>query len=454
MSDTAVRVQGLGKCYTIGTSRESSQPMLREVLADALISPLAILRRLAHRLRSGPVPRAAVAEKSPRHFWALREVSFDVARGEVVGIIGPNGAGKSTLLKILSRITEPTEGRVEIHGRVASLLEVGTGFHPELTGRENIFLSGTLLGMRKADIHRKLHEIIDFSGIERFIDTPVKHYSSGMYVRLAFAVAAHLDPDVLIVDEVLAVGDVAFQRKCLAKMEDVHRRGRTILFVSHNMPAVTRLCQRALLVSEGRVQRDGPASQVAGAYLLASINRAAERSWPYPATAPGNHVARLRMVRVKNDSGVTTETVDRRRRVGIEMVYDVLSPGHVLIPYYEFFDESGLCIFATRDLAPEWRARPRPLATFTSTAWIPEHFLTEGSLQVGAGLYSADPYVVHFHHRESVAFHVADSHDTKSNAARGDWDGPLPGVVRPLLAWITESESAPSLVSLTRPSDG
>jgi lipopolysaccharide transport system ATP-binding protein len=397
---------------------------------------MVLLRGLAHRWRSAPISGGGVAATSPSHIWALREVSFDVQCGEVVGIIGPNGAGKSTLLKILSRITEPTEGRVEIHGRVASLLEVGTGFHPELTGRENIYLSGALLGMRKIELDRKLNEIVDFSGIGKFIDTPVKHYSSGMYVRLAFAVAAHLEPDVLIVDEVLAVGDVAFQRKCLAKMEDVHQQGRTILFVSHNMPAVTRLCQRALLISEGTVQKDGPVAQIASAYLLSSLNATPERTWSDSATAPGNKIARLRGVRIKTEDGVSGSTIDIRHPVGVEMTFDVLTPGHVLTPYYDFYNESGLYVFVAMDLDPAWRGHPRPVGSFSSTAWIPGNLLSEGTILVSAGLYSTDPYVVHFNQRDTVAFQVVDSR--KGNTARGDWDGALAGVVRPLLSWTTE----------------
>jgi len=435
MSKLAVRVQGLGKRYTIGTRRQSAQPMLRDVLADALRSPATILRNLSTRLRSAPGAGARERARSPRQIWALQGVSFDVERGEVVGIIGPNGAGKSTLLKILSRITEPTEGRVEIHGRVASLLEVGTGFHPELTGRENIYLSGALLGMRKTDIDRNLAEIIDFSGIETFIDTPVKYYSSGMYVRLAFAVAAHLESDVLIVDEVLAVGDVAFQRKCLAKMEDVHDEGRTILFVSHNMPAVTRLCQRAILISSGTVQKDGPAQQIASDYLLSSLSLTAERTWSDPATAPGDHVARLRSVRIKTEDGDTAATVDIRRPIGIEMLYDVLTPGLVLASYYDVFNESGVCLFVTHDLDPAWRRRPRPIGTFSSTVWIPGNLLANGTIVLGAALLSKDPFAIHSHHHDTVAFQVLDSFE--GDAARGDWDRPLAGVIRPLLKWTT-----------------
>jgi len=442
MSELAVRVQGLGKRYTIGTRRRSTQPMLRDVLTDALRRPATILRDLANRFRSTADSGASKRKTALRQIWALQGVSFDVERGEVVGIIGPNGAGKSTLLKILSRITEPTEGRVEIHGRVASLLEVGTGFHPELTGRENIYLSGALLGMRKADIARNLDEIIEFSGIEKFIDTPVKYYSSGMYVRLAFAVAAHLESDVLIVDEVLAVGDVAFQRKCLAKMEDVHEHGRTILFVSHNMPAVTRLCQRAILISDGTVQKDGPAQQIASDYLLSSLRMTAERTWADPATAPGDHVARLRSVRIKTEDGAAASTVDIRRPVGVEMVYDVLTPGLVLASYYDVFNESGVCLFVTHDLDPEWRWRPRPIGTFSSTAWIPGNLLASGTIVLGAALLSKDPFVIHFHHHDTVAFQVLDSFE--GDAARGDWDRPLAGVIRPLLKWTTRLKDGTS----------
>jgi lipopolysaccharide transport system ATP-binding protein len=251
--DSMIKVEGVSKQYRLGALQESYST-LRESLAGALRAPL-------RRLRGGGAPGETL--------WALRDVSFRVAAGEVVGLVGRNGAGKSTLLKILSRITEPSAGRVELYGRVGSLLEVGTGFHPELTGRENIFLNGAILGMGKAEIKGRFDEIVAFSELERFIDTPVKRYSSGMYVRLAFAVAAHLEPDILVVDEVLAVGDMAFQKRCLGKMQDVTRRGRTVLFVSHNMGAIKSLCTRALLLKAGRVACEGGVDAVVDEYLMA-----------------------------------------------------------------------------------------------------------------------------------------------------------------------------------------
>ena len=281
----AIRVEGLGKRYRIG--RRLRYKALRDVIAAAAGAPVRIARTLI----------GSAAPPSPEEtIWALRGVSFEVHHGELVGVIGRNGAGKSTLLKILARITVPTEGRGEIRGRIGSLLEVGTGFHLELTGRENIFLNGAILGMRNAEIVRKFDEIVAFAGVEKFIDTQVKHYSSGMYLRLAFSVAAHLDPEILLVDEVLAVGDVAFQRKCLDKMQDVGKKGRTVLFVSHNMPAIARLCERTILLDSGGVREDGPSHRVVANYLSSDVGTTAAREWRDAAAAPGNRTARRRAV--------------------------------------------------------------------------------------------------------------------------------------------------------------
>ncbi|MBI3667360.1 MAG: ABC transporter ATP-binding protein [Acidobacteria bacterium] len=258
MAEIAIRVENLGKKYRIG-SRQESYKTLRDSLTDTALRPLRAVRSWAGRNGS--------SRAEPAEIWALKDVSFEVKRGEVVGIIGRNGAGKSTLLKILSRITEPTEGYAEIHGRVGSLLEVGTGFHPELTGRENIYLNGAILGMKKAEIERKFDEMVSFAGVEKFIDTPVKHYSTGMYLRLAFAVAAHLDPEILLVDEVLAVGDAAFQKKCLGKMRQVANEGRTVFFVSHNITVIRKLCTSGLYLNSGALLRAGSIAPVCNLYL-------------------------------------------------------------------------------------------------------------------------------------------------------------------------------------------
>src|SRR5919201_992278 len=296
MSDVAIRVEGLGKKYRLGANAQPYKT-LRESLADVAAAPLRAASRLTR------CPRAAREGSHRPEFWALKDVSFDVRQGEVLGIIGRNGAGKSTLLKLLSQITAPTKGCIKMKGRVASLLEVGTGFHPDLTGRENVFLNGAVLGMARADITRTFDEIVAFAEVEKFIDTPVKHYSSGMYLRLAFAVAAHLEPDILLVDEVLAVGDAAFQKKCLGKMGSVAHAGRTVLFVSHNMPAIRSLCHRAILLQAGRQVMSGPASSVVASYLASGAEAPSERVWPDVPTAPGNVKARVHAVRVRDASG-------------------------------------------------------------------------------------------------------------------------------------------------------
>jgi lipopolysaccharide transport system ATP-binding protein len=427
MSHLTIRVQALGKRYRLDGTCERYQA-LRDTLARALSRPPRMVRSLAGRREGQNVV--------DQFFWALRDISFDVERGEVVGVIGRNGAGKSTLLKILSRITEPTEGWAEIRGRVGSLLEVGTGFHPELTGRENIYLNGAILGMKRYEIARKFDEMVSFAEVERFIDTPVKRYSSGMYLRLAFAVAAHLEPEILLVDEVLAVGDASFQRKCLDKMQDVGQRGRTVFFVSHNLPAITRLCQRTILLDAGRVVRDGPSNQVISAYLRSGLGTTAIREWPDLRKAPGNEVVRLRAVRVRREDGQITDGVDIRRPIGVEMEYDVLQAGYTLAPNLHFYNDEGTCAFIAIDNSLAWKARPRPIGRYVSTAWIPGNLLAEGSLIVRAAVTTLNPFVVHLDERDVVAFQVIDSLD--GDSARGGYAGPMPGVLRPLLNWSTQ----------------
>jgi lipopolysaccharide transport system ATP-binding protein len=303
VSDVAIRVEGLSKRYRIGKSRAGRT--FREALAGVVTAPF---RRSA---KSG----------GNSDFWALKDVSFEVSRGEVVGIIGRNGAGKSTLLKILSRITEPTSGRAEVYGRVGSLLEVGTGFHPELTGRENIYLNGAILGMKRREIDRRFDEIVDFAEVEKFIETPVKHYSSGMYVRLAFAVAAHLEPEILIVDEVLAVGDAEFQRKCLGKMEDAATQGRTVLLVSHSLGTVQNLCQRVLYVSSGRIACDSDADECVNAYLQ-SFERSTGTTSLKTLPRQEGHVPIITGIELLDETGAAAEVVASGRPVTIRIHYE------------------------------------------------------------------------------------------------------------------------------------
>jgi lipopolysaccharide transport system ATP-binding protein len=300
MSDIAIRVEDLGKQYHIGGPQKTYH-RLGDQVADILMSPF----RRAGKLLRGQATGAAELDET---IWALKNISLEIKHGEVLGIIGRNGAGKSTLLKILSQITEPTEGYADIYGRVGSLLEVGTGFHPELTGRENIYLNGAILGMRKGEIERKFDEIVAFSGIEKFIDTPVKHYSSGMYVRLAFSVAAHLEPEILLVDEVLAVGDIAFQRKCLGKMDDVAQQGRTVLFVSHNLGLIQTLCQRGILLQQGSVIADGKITEAVDTYLQ-TLEQIRSQDLSERTDRKGQGKARLVGVEVTGGSNGLSSTI-------------------------------------------------------------------------------------------------------------------------------------------------
>jgi lipopolysaccharide transport system ATP-binding protein len=436
MSDLAVRVENLGKRYHIG--QRAHYNTVRESFSNLVRTPIA-------RLRGRPItPRQSTHFRS-NTFWALRNVSFELKQGELLGIIGRNGAGKSTLLKILSRITEPTEGVADIRGRVRSLLEVGTGFHPELTGRENIYLNGAILGMKRVEINRKFDEIVAFAEVERFIDTPVKWYSSGMYTRLAFSVAVHLEPEVLIVDEVLAVGDIGFQQRCLAKMEQISQGGRTVFFVSHMMFAITRLCKRVMLIDSGAVRADGPTDDVVAQYteMIGGAGSAA-RTWTEPAAAPSSDAVRLRSVRVRLEDGQVTDTVDVRRPVAIEMQYDVLQGGLALVPSYQFFNEQGTCLFVSAN--PARPGRLSAVGHYTSTCWIPGNFLTDGKVYATAVISSVDPPIVHVSAYHAVAFDVKDS--AIGDPFRAGYTGEYPGVIRPQLDWTTDIASVPSDLAL------
>jgi len=418
MSDIAVEVSHLWKKFRRGETHDS----LRDLVP-------ALVRRLVGR---GPKQ----GNLGEGEFWALKNVDFQLRRGDMVGIIGPNGSGKSTLLKILSRILRPNSGFVRVNGRLSALIEVAAGFHPDLTGRENVYLNGSIMGMKNSEVRRKFDEIVDFSEIEPFIDTPVKRYSSGMYLRLAFAVAAHLEPEVLLVDEVLAVGDARFQRKCLDRMQELGRRGGTVLLVSHNLPAVTRLCERAILLDRGSMLADGPSSRVVGSYMNPILSTTAAREWPDPATAPHGDVARLRAIRLRMEGGEIAEGVDIRRAVTIEMEYEVLSSGWVLMPYHHVHNQEGVFLFSAHDLDAKWACRPRPEGRWVSSVQIPGNLLTEGTHFVSSGLLTLDSRPPQFHVRDALSFRVTEI--PGGSPARGGWLGPMGGVVRPVLTWRTE----------------
>ena len=413
----AIEAHGLSKRYRLGEF-QAAYGTLRESLVHAG-------RRL-----TGKEHRTETQE-----LWALDDVSFRVNEGEVLGVIGRNGAGKSTLLKVLTRITTPTKGRVEIRGRVGSLLEVGTGFHPELTGRENIYLNGAILGMRRREIQAKLADMIEFSGVEGFLDTPVKRYSSGMYVRLAFSVAAHLEPEILLVDEVLAVGDAEFQRRCMGRMEDFGANGRTVLFVSHNMQAIAQLCDRAILMEHGRIALDGPSEHVVAHYLQTSAGAGSSRTWELES-APGDEVARLLAVRIVDRDGQTVDYVDVREPVGVELRFRVLEGGTAVVPKIKLTAE-GRIAFNAMDVDPRW-SEPTPPGEYVATAWIPGNYLNEGLMTIDAAVCSIRAPKLHHHVsvHEAVSFHVQDPGE--GGSARGAFTGQWRGVVRPLLEWTSE----------------
>ena len=367
-------------------------------------------------------------------FWALRDVSFDVQPGEVVGLIGRNGAGKSTLLKVLSEITEPTEGEIHLRGRVASLLEVGTGFHPDLSGRENVFLNGAILGMRKAEIRRKFDEIVAFSEVEKFIDTPVKRYSSGMYVRLAFAIAAHLDPEILIVDEVLAVGDAQFQKKCLGKMGEVSGRdGRTVLFVSHNMVAVQSLCRRALLLNEGRLVEDGPPQQVIARYLSSFQEHEGACEWNDPKKAPGNDLVRIKRVSVRPVSDPSGKLISMQSPISIVTDYWALGASRRVHLTYHLLNDQGIVVLTTGS-----KSETHEPGSYRAEFRLPGDLLNSGGYHLNLLIVENGNQVTYV--REGLAsFTINDTME------RGDaWLGREPSVVQPRITWKTERVGGPA----------
>ena len=417
MDNIAIRVENLGKQYRIGLT-----PMRYRTMRESLVGSMSLKSRSK---------RAAIKEEIGT-IWALRDVSFNVYKGQVLGIIGRNGAGKSTLLKILSRITEPTEGYAEIHGKVGSLLEVGTGFHPELSGRENIFLNGAILGMRREEIERKFDEIVAFSEVEKFIDTPVKRFSSGMYLRLAFAVAAHLEPQILVVDEVLAVGDAEFQRKCLGKMNDVAKEGRTVIFVSHNMSAILRLTEETILLDQGRIILRAPTPQAVDHYMASGFSQSGERTWEIDEIPSGAAPFRPIALRVSDHNQRRLDRVRSTDPICIEVEYALDAPIKGLrvgIYVQTTRGEFVLTSFDTDSTQQYERYRVRSEGHYISKCTLPPDFLNEGQyvLGINASSYKVKRY---FQDENALVFTVDGA-----GAPGKQWPERRLGPVRPRLEW-------------------
>jgi lipopolysaccharide transport system ATP-binding protein len=426
MSKPIIHVENLSKAYQIGQigtgtiSRDIERFWLTKVLG-----------REDPFLKIGETNDRSVKGESDI-VWSLRDINFEINQGEAVGIIGKNGAGKSTLLKLLSRVTSPTTGEIKVKGRIASLLEVGTGFHPELSGRENIYLNGAILGMRKKEITRKLDEIIDFSGVERYIDTPVKRYSSGMYVRLAFAVAANLESEILIVDEVLAVGDAEFQKKCLGKMSDISKgQGRTVLFVSHNMAAVNSLCSKGIVLEKGMTSFIGGVEGAVEYYLKAS-NDNAQKIWP-ENKSPNTDFLRLLEVKVLNTNNIVSLNHLISNDIKIEFTYEIIKEGELFTHGFNLYNNHNIHILSSHDKDSDTLMKPLINGVYKRSIIIPNNLLAEGGYTCSFAIMRYNPFKVELHETEIVGFNVIDELD--SIDIRGKYTGKIPGVIRPLLNW-------------------
>lgn len=425
MSDIAIQVEHLYKQYKLG------------IIGTGTISHDVTRWWYKMQGKEDPYQKVTVLNdrtqkytKNNDYVWALNDINFEVKRGEVLGIVGKNGAGKSTLLKILSKVTAPTKGLIKVNGRIASLLEVGTGFHPELSGRENIFLNGAILGMSKAEIKSKFDEIVDFSGVDKYIDTPVKRYSSGMYVRLAFAVAAHLESEVLVVDEVLAVGDAEFQKKCMGKMKQVSKgEGRTVLFVSHNMTAVNTLCNSCIYLRNGGLYSEGPTDVIVDQYLNTEHQSKTLVEWT-DGTNPGDDIVKIKSARIIDKNQNKIEFTSIHQAIGIEILYQVLREGYCPIPNVHMYTSSGECAFVNGAKIDESFAR---VGHHRAIMWIPEDMLNDGTYIVNISISTLQPITIHLHTKEALIFEVIEDLSKR----RGDYIQKIPGVLRPKFEWDT-----------------
>jgi len=428
MTSAALDVQALSKSFRIGTVRAARHETL---LSKAMSGSAQALRGLWQ----GGGDRA---DEASLH-WALRDVNLSVAEGEVVSVIGHNGSGKSTLLKILSRITAPTKGQVRVRGRLPSLLEVGTGFHPDLSGRDNVYLNAAILGMKREETRRRFDDIVGFAGVETFIDTPVKSYSSGMKVRLGFAVAAYLEPDVLLIDEVLAVGDAAFQQRCLNRIEEFGASGRTILYVSHHLPSVARLSTRTVLLDHGQVLFDGPTLAAIRQYEEQIGGYHSRRVWDAD-NAPGDDCARLLGLELTSGGVAVSGPVDVRQPVELTLRYEVLRGGLTILPSLHLHDFSGTPVLSSIDTHPEWHGQPRATGVYETRAAFPGNFFNEGSFQLAASICTMEPFRCHAYLHNALAFSLYDP--IFGDSSRGQYRGDLKGYLRPLLDWQTSRVSA------------
>ena len=436
MSNVAIRVKDICKRYRLG-SKEKASDTLVEKLGLILLKPILNFKKL------WKLSHFKYSEENNDILWALRNISFEVRKGEVLGIIGANGAGKSTLLKILSQITFPTSGKIEINGRIASLLEIGTGFHPELTGRENIYLNGTILGMKKEEIDLNFRDIVEFSGVEKFIDTPIKRYSSGMSVRLAFSVAAHLNPEILLIDEVLAVGDVEFQKKCLGKIDKISRSGRTVIFVSHNMHAIKSLCDKTIVLKDGEIKRIGSTEKSVEYYLSMGnkINNGGEIQWE-KESAPGDNRLRLKAVRLISDN-ITSHNPSVDKDFQIEIDYWNLEANKRRLLSIHLINSSDQMVFSSSNMSSssstydKWCYQEYPLGLFRTKCVIPKNILNPGvhSLNLFINIVGSNDTIIK--EKKVITFEVMESLSYRSEFF-GEWQG----VVRPILAWSTRQIEA------------
>ena len=433
-NNTVIKVENLSKQYRLG-----------EVGTGTISHDL---NRWWHRVRGKEDPYLRIGESNDRskkgdseYVWAIQDINFEVQQGEVLGIIGKNGAGKSTLLKILSKVTAPTTGSIKAKGRIAALLEVGTGFHPELTGRENIYLNGTILGMTKREVTAKLDEIVDFAGVERYLDTPVKRYSSGMMVRLGFAVAAHLEPEILIVDEVLAVGDAEFQKKAVGKMQEVSKEGgRTVLFVSHNMNSVQVICTECLFLRNGEVVTLGKPVEIIQRYLKNQKENSHQQTWEKLHEAPGNSTVRLFSLSIIDENFHSKNLFSVDKRIGISMEYEVFEDNRTIWCGFNLFNSEGTNVFDSHSVKSAYYREAHKVGKYKAIGWIPGNLLNENTYYVNVALFNHKEGIIHCHVKDMLSFSVVNPAIPGLLTAKGNIGGDFPGIISPLLDWQIQKQ--------------